>query len=254
MKNLYARSIAVAFLLLLSWPMAAAAAKQEPAPSPRRAPHTIRYPIRFLDIHVAEVLAWDQCQEKDRCGVSSAVSESRSYIDFQADPEVHEKFVRALAKEDSTPVTQVFQLVLVAAGSKGGGPAATLTPGAQKAMADLQGFLPYKGYEVLDSVYFRGTQGDVIQGRAVGRRELGYGVTLRFRRVGTSQDKNLLMEAFQLAEEGSRPIPLPSGGARDPREVIDTSFSLKVGETVVVGTSRLDGGDEALIVLLTAVP
>jgi hypothetical protein len=36
--------------------------------------------------------------------------------------------------------------------------------------------------------------------------------------------------------------------------VIDTSFSMDVGETVVVGTSRLRGGSRALIALLTAVP
>jgi hypothetical protein len=36
--------------------------------------------------------------------------------------------------------------------------------------------------------------------------------------------------------------------------VIDTSFSMDVGETVVVGTSRLKGGTKALIALLTAVP
>jgi hypothetical protein len=35
--------------------------------------------------------------------------------------------------------------------------------------------------------------------------------------------------------------------------VIDTSFSMDIGETIVVGTSRLQG-DTALIVLLTAVP
>jgi hypothetical protein len=33
--------------------------------------------------------------------------------------------------------------------------------------------------------------------------------------------------------------------------VIDTTFNMNVGETVVVGTSRLQG-DKALIVLLTA--
>jgi hypothetical protein len=38
------------------------------------------------------------------------------------------------------------------------------------------------------------------------------------------------------------------------RPVIDTSFSMEVGETVVVGTSRVRGGDKALIALLTAVP
>lgn len=40
-------------------------------------------------------------------------------------------------------------------------------------------------------------------------------------------------------------------GAR--RSIIDTSFTMDVGETVVVGTSRLKG-DKALIALLTAVP
>jgi hypothetical protein len=38
------------------------------------------------------------------------------------------------------------------------------------------------------------------------------------------------------------------------RTVIDTSFAMDVGETVVVGTSRVRGGDKALIALLTAVP
>jgi hypothetical protein len=36
--------------------------------------------------------------------------------------------------------------------------------------------------------------------------------------------------------------------------MIDTSFAMDVGETVVVGTSRLKGGSRALIALLTAVP
>jgi hypothetical protein len=38
------------------------------------------------------------------------------------------------------------------------------------------------------------------------------------------------------------------------RPVVDTNFTMDVGETVVVGTSRLRGGSRALIALLTAVP
>jgi hypothetical protein len=34
--------------------------------------------------------------------------------------------------------------------------------------------------------------------------------------------------------------------------LIDTSFTMSLGETVVVGTSRMRGGNKALIVLLTA--
>ena len=43
----------------------------------------------------------------------------------------------------------------------------------------------------------------------------------------------------------SRPV------ARSTRPVLDSTFSMKVGETVVIGTSRLKG-DKALIALLTA--
>jgi hypothetical protein len=42
-------------------------------------------------------------------------------------------------------------------------------------------------------------------------------------------------------------------GGRAARALLDTSFTMDVGETVVVGTSRLAGGDKALIALLTAV-
>jgi hypothetical protein len=38
------------------------------------------------------------------------------------------------------------------------------------------------------------------------------------------------------------------------RTMIDTTFTMDVGETVVVGTSRLRGGSQALITMLTAVP
>jgi hypothetical protein len=52
-----------------------------------------------------------------------------------------------------------------------------------------------------------------------------------------------------------RDLPLASHDkSSDGRSVIDTTFRMDVGETVVVGTSRLKGGSRALIALLTAVP
>ncbi len=41
---------------------------------------------------------------------------------------------------------------------------------------------------------------------------------------------------------------------RSTRPMMDTNFTMDVGETVVVGTSRLKGGSKALIAMLTAVP
>ena len=39
----------------------------------------------------------------------------------------------------------------------------------------------------------------------------------------------------------------------EPRRIIDTGFTMEIGETVVVGSSRV-GGDKAILALLTAVP
>jgi hypothetical protein len=55
----------------------------------------------------------------------------------------------------------------------------------------------------------------------------------------------LSMEGFQLRHS----TRTAEGVAT--REVIDSTFSMNVGETVVVGTSKLNGGEEALVVLLT---
>ena len=54
---------------------------------------------------------------------------------------------------------------------------------------------------------------------------------------------------FQLSRLRKDDVRYMSGGAT----MIDTSFTMSLGETVVVGTSRMRGGDKALIVLLTAV-
>jgi hypothetical protein len=63
----------------------------------------------------------------------------------------------------------------------------------------------------------------------------------------------------QIEEVSTRPAAAARSSARaadhvSRGSVIDTSFTMDVGETVVVGTSRLKGGTKALIALLTAVP
>jgi len=61
--------------------------------------------------------------------------------------------------------------------------------------------------------------------------------------------ENLKMRLAAFESGDARPRSLLGG-----RGVIDTTFSMEIGETVVVGTSRMRGGDKALIALLTAVP
>jgi hypothetical protein len=61
----------------------------------------------------------------------------------------------------------------------------------------------------------------------------------------------------QVAAQSRTPAPVPAPRTVTPLfgggSLIETSFTMRLGETVVVGTSRV-GGDKALIALLTAVP
>jgi hypothetical protein len=269
MKNPCVRSFALALLLALAAAPLAASPAQESSPQPTPI-NTRRFEIRFLDLHAAEQIAWDQCQNKDRCQVSASafVSDSsvkwvgdtslKGFLDVRADSATHERIARALAKADAAPVTQSFQLLLLAAGAQPatGGP--EVPEGARKALADLRGFLPYKGYQLLDSSWLRATQDKVTEARVIGRQGSSYNVKLRFRTTGNG---DLFVDAFNLTEEPSTPRPASEAKKGEagfaphvPRELISTSFSLKKGETIVVGTSKIDGSDEALVVLLTAVP
>jgi hypothetical protein len=59
------------------------------------------------------------------------------------------------------------------------------------------------------------------------------------------------VDAFRLRVDPFRPE-----GAKEARPggvLIDTSFGVKEGETLVVGTSKTTGSSEAVVVLVTAV-
>ena len=254
--------------LLLAGLLAGAGQAQESAPSPRTGPYDSTYEIRFLGPHAAETRAWDQCAgnnsaHKDDCRVR-VVSENRgekgdrvvTLLHLRAPGAVHEKVSRALARQDVGPETQTFYVVLLAASPKPSGTPANLSPAASKALQDLQGFLPYRGYQVLDAALLRGTR--EMTGRLVGPDGVGYRLELWFQQPGGPESKSLYVQSFQFGEEGPVPVgEAKADGRRDarpPRQLIRTSFTTQKGETLVVGTSRLDGGDDALVLLLTASP
>lgn len=224
--------------------------------------HTMRYDIRFMDLHAAEVLAWDQCPQKERCRIGSlgvgGDATRKGYLEVSAEPVVHERIARALAQRDAAPLTQSFQLLLLAASTKAGPGTPEVPASAQKALSDLKDFLPFKSYQLLDSAWLRTTQDRVTEGRVMGQQGTAYGVRLRFRSTG---DDSLFVDFFDLKEEAATPKPpskdqegQPVAAPRAAQDLISTTFGLKKGETIVVGTSKVDGTDEALVVLLTAVP
>jgi hypothetical protein len=249
----FVRSLGLAALLLTPGPLAAAQQAETPA---SRTSQSVRYELRFLDLHAAEVLAWDQCGQKEQCRVATLAlpgdSNRRGYLEVLADSTVHEKIARALARVDSGPKNQNLQILLLAAGTK---PAATgleVPENAQKALADLKKFLPFKSYQLIDAAWLSATEGQVARGRLAGSGGAAYQVRLRFRSTGNAEAPSLFVDVFELGQEIV--VTMKEGPHYGNRDLIQTTFSLKVGETIVVGTSKADGADGALVVLLTAVP
>jgi hypothetical protein len=251
MKSIIVRSTLL--LALLAAPLAAKQPEKQPEPpaSPRDT-QDVRYEIRFMDLHAAEVLAWDQCVQKERCKVASLTApvEKRKYLDVRAEPAVQEKIARALAREDRQPRTHGFQILLLAANLKPGGGDSEVPANVQKALADLKGFLPYKSYEVLDTAWLSGTQDRGMEAKLVDRQGAGYQVILQFHDAGSAADRSVFVDVFRLRAE---PFKIPgTPEIRPGGSLIDTSFGVKEGETIVVGTSKTTGSNEAIVVLVTA--
>jgi hypothetical protein len=234
------RSLRFALALLLV-PLAAPAAQDKPQNKPDPA-YGSRYDIRYLNVHTAESLVWELCPQKDACVVRGLANGNGrgAVLEVSADHETHARIAKALAERDSAPPTQVFQLVLLAAGNKANGPAPTLSEGAQKALDDMKKFLPFTNYRMLDTAIVRVTQDDVAQAQVAGFAVHPYKVAIRFR-TGGADGKALFIDGFGLDEPNDH-------------DLIQTSFSMNVGETVVVGTSSVGGGQEALVAILTALP
>lgn len=226
------------------------------------------------------------------------------------------------------PEISGFSVVLVVGEtqpSAGSGASQDLPAGAQRALADMREFLPYKHYRVLDTQWtsccsprsratvagrlqgvagMPGPQGSVNlvsrsytftitagtqqpsiatrfvlgledTGRAVdaGRLrelererqdlkaeiellELRIGEMQRKAEVGTASGGELPALNAHHASQRRRLADLEQtideSDTGSGRPIIDSSFTMSAGETVVVGTSRL-GGDKALIALVTAV-
>ncbi|HEX3532385.1 MAG TPA: hypothetical protein VH988_35435 [Thermoanaerobaculia bacterium] len=153
----------------------------------------------------------------------------------------------------------MFQIALVLADNEPSKePPQSLPKGLQKAVTDIQDFLPFKSYRLYDSALVRST-GEVhanLKGP-----DGAYMASFLFRDEGNEGGAargGYLVDPFSLekmpAPPSSSPQPLARGVApRAPEPPQVSSFRIRPGETVVVGSSGLAGG-KSLIVVLTALP
>ncbi len=221
---------------------------------------TTLYPIRNASLDSAVTLARSICEEAWRlarntgdaddiiCDVNE-LSRERS-LAVSATPELHARIAAMLAEFDRMPETKAFHIIVLSAGTITTDQDLDIPSGAREALSDFAEFMPYSSFEVLGSGFLR-TSG-YAQTTLPGPVEFSVGI--QFRTVSDAQAP-ILIEAFEISQM-IQPTYSPSGEvARDAysRDVLQTTFTIEPGETVVVGTSKLEGDDDAVIVLLTAI-
>ena len=146
--------------------------------------------------------------------------------------------------------TQLFQVVLVRGAISGPEELVGVPKNAEKAIRDIHDFLPFKSYKMLDSGLVRIDDSGKI--RLDGIPPQQYDVSVAWRPA--SGNKLTVWDFSVVPVRVSTGVPLPKGVApQADRPIISTSFTIDVGETIVVGSSKL-GGDLALVVLFTALP
>ena len=160
----------------------------------------------------------------------------------------------------------LFQLVLLVGSTEGESKLEGVSANVVKALDDIREFLPYKNYRVVDTQLMRSA--GRMEGLVSGPEGQDYRVEMGF--TANPEQSKILVRRFSLSDYGGTHTistgrsdtgsgqSSVSGGVvrapRGPRRLIESSFSLEVGETIVVGSSKLNGGGEALLVLLTAIP
>ncbi len=175
--------------------------------------------------------------------------------------------VPARAQQSGPPkrTSYLFQVVLLVAERDGTSKLDEMPKNARAAVEDVKDFLPFRSYRFVDAVALRSNGGGRSLMNGPGGEDYEVSFDFRAGPSGVPEDE-LAVERFFLTRLGDNGVPQPSTGNQQnqeaiapaaPRRLISTSFSVVPGETIVVGTSKLEdhgGGGAAVVVLVTAVP
>jgi hypothetical protein len=267
MKNL----VLLASLATAAWTLAFGTSRANAAQQEEATQATSRRAFRLHRVEpgVAETWVWELCDSSSSagtCRVVEVIEGEQPRLIVDGTDRVHAEVSRMLARRDAAVrPARSFQLVLLQATKGKGEIDPSLGKGALEALQDVADYLPFTSFRLLDTAFLATTRDG--ETRVAGPDGLQYIVELSYRDAFAVDGPMIDVMRFRVRGEVVRELgPLIPTAAeseadsapRGPRTksvetLLDTSLSMRPGETVVVGTSRLDGGDEALVVLLTAI-
>lgn len=112
-------------------------------------------------------------------------------------------------------------------------------------ITELRGLLKYKSFKLLDSSIIK-VQDTERSSQRMGGGGKSFKLSLYPRYIKEDKDDILQVE-LRLAEH----MGINREGKETTLTLIDTTLTLKNGERTVVGVSKLDGGDKALILIVS---
>ena len=239
---------AVATALACLLPGAVASAQQQTDMS---AMSTELIKVTNVSLDSAFTLAQGVCQaamRTDGCADVSYLEDERT-LAVTATDLVIARIRGLLAEFDRLPETRSFQIVVLSADRSGSG-SVDVPDNVSQALEDVRTFLPYTGFSVLGTGWLRTS----AHGETTLPGPMELGVLLSFRPT-TDSTAPLLIERFIVNRRTTVNVPVEGGYAPETRtqRILQTTFTINPGETVVVGTSKLNGDDTAMVVLLTVV-
>jgi hypothetical protein len=188
-----------------------------------------------------------------RAGKLQLVRESNMLI-IEDIPEIVEKILSILKEIDVKPLDLLFTVDLILGSASASSPDtadAAVTQKDKKIESDplikeLRNLLTYDSYKRLDSTLIN-VQDNGRSTQMLGGQGMSFRLDLQPRYI--EEDKSdsirvdLSLSSRQYKKDGS-PLSLT---------LIETTISLKSGDRSVVGVSKLNGGDKALILILSGV-
>ncbi len=176
---------------------------------------------------------------------------------------------------EEMPATRLVQINLLAASKTGDSDLSDLPTNTRKAIEDIKDFLPFKSYKILDTSLVRAVVPLPHKGGRAAKTYMtgpdGEKLQVQLRMTAEEDSQEIFVSSFEVTPsmkdrffavtpeqqnqaDPNAPAIAPRADLLDMGAFISTSFTANIGQTVVVGSSRLNGGDEALIVLFTALP
>jgi len=177
----------------------------------------------------------------------------RNSLIIEDTPEVVEKLLSILKELDVKPLDLQFTADVIL-GSLGLGSSLGVTVDEQKELMsdpvikELNSLLRYKSFKRLDSSIIK-VQDNTRSVQRIG----GDGISLQLS-ISPRFIKEEKADTFLVELTLSKPSGIYSAEGKEgpPSTLISTTLSLKSGERTVVGVSKLNGGDKALILILSA--